>query len=128
MGDRADELISPSANVSCSLPESGRMYHTHDKSIICGGNEWGYFSLTAWKTCINLTSSGWVNTSHWLAGNAGRYHHSSWPVRDGIILIGGIPSTDNSAISEYNSAITTELVKVDGTREEAFDIKYSTTM
>ena len=71
MGDRGDEVISPSGNVSCSLPSSGRMYHTHDKSLICGGypgegqeQDWWLWNCPTCKTCLQLTSSGWVYTSH----------------------------------------------------------------
>ena len=115
-GDRGDELIAPSDNVSCSLPSSGRMEHTHEKGLICGGNlGTGEWSWTASRTCLNLTSSGWDYTNHSLDGYEGRFRHSSWPVADGIILMGG----------DYP---TTELVKFDGTTEKTFGLlEYSAT-
>ena len=66
-------------------------------------------------TCLNLTSSGWVETNH----SIWRWRHSSWPVGDGIILLGGDgDGTDGTA----------ELLKFDGTKELAFFLKNSTTM
>ena len=124
--NRGVEVISPSGNVSCSLPNlpgSGRKEHTHDKSLICGGS-WGI--PQTWKdrirtsgTCLNLTRSGWVETQHSIIADGGRWRHSSWPVDDGIILLGGDgDGTDGTA----------ELLKFDGTKELAFLLKYSDTM
>ena len=47
----------------------------------------------------------------------GRWRHSSWSVDDGVILMGG---------DDYGN--TTVLVKIDGTSEETFGLKYSATM
>lgn len=124
--NRGVEVISPSGNVSCSLPNlpgSGRKEHTHDKSLICGGS-WGI--PQTWKdrirtsgTCLNLTRSGWVETQHSIIADGGRWRHSSWPVDDGIILMGGYGSRNKKQ---------TDLVKFHSTTEEAFSLKYSTTM
>ena len=124
--NRGVEVISPSGNVSCSLPNlpgSGRKEHTHDKSLICGGS-WGI--PQTWKdrirtsgTCLNLTRSGWVETQYSIIADGGRWRHSSWPVDDGIILMGGYGSRNKKQ---------TDLVKFHSTSEEAFGLKYSTTM
>ena len=125
------EVISPSGNVSCSLPNmpSGRKEHSHAKSLICGGTaviqDMGANNLQGsaanLEFCVNLTSSGWVETNHslynWFTSPLGIYRHSSWTVKDGIILMGGYD----------NPFLTTELVKFDGTNEKAFDLKYSAT-
>ena len=121
------ELISPSGNVSCSLPympNYGRREHTHDNNIVCGGSRGekeasdslNEFDITS-KTCVNLTSSGWVETNH----SIWRWRHSSWPVDDGIILLGG----DGDGSDADTAA---ELLKFDGNKELPFLLKYSTTM
>ena len=120
VGDRGDELISPSANVSCLLPKSGRMHHTHDGTLICGGCPGigrGCYK-GANTTCLNLTSSGWVETNHSL----GRARHSSWAVDGGIILMAGYDPFDQ----RYNN--DTEIVMFNGTSADAFSLTYSATM
>ena len=132
--NRGVEVISPSGNVSCSLPNlpgAGRRDHTQDKGLICGGyfaNGQNYIPVVSnvsrvSYTCLNLTSAGWVYTSHllttYLLLNRGRWRHSSWAVDDGIILMGGYG---------YFPVNTTELVKFDGTSEETFGLKYPETM
>ena len=71
--NRGVELISPSGNVSCllpNMPDGGRKEHTYDHDLICGGTlglgtQLGQgFVSTASFTCLNLTSSGWVETNH----------------------------------------------------------------
>ena len=107
----SSEVISPVGEVSCTLPDLPeiRLYHTHDKSLICGGNG---MTSTVMLTCLNLTSSGWIY-SHNLLHN--RVAHSSWAVDDGVILMGGIFSPTNS-----------EIAKWDGTSEQLFDMNYFT--
>ena len=120
VGDRGDELISPSGNVSCLLPKSGRMHHTHDGTLICGGCPGigrGCYK-GANTTCLNLTSSGWVETNHSL----GRARHSSWAVDGGIILMAGYDPYDQ----RYNN--DTEIVMFNGTSADAFSLTYSATM
>ena len=131
--NRGVELISPSGYVSCSLPNLpglGRKEHTHDNGLICGGTaglgtqEVLGHGGDASRTCLNLTSSGWVNTTHdlrswsWVGYDLGRYRHSSWAVDDGIILMGG----------ESTIGYTSKLVKFDGNSEDAFELIYSSTM
>ena len=120
--NRGVEVISLSGNVSCSLPNlpnNGRREHTHDNNMVCGGtmgikeasDTLNQFDETS-VTCVNLTSSGWVETNHSLW----RWRHSSWPVDDGIILLGGDGSDPDTAA---------ELLKFDGTKELAFLLKYT---
>ena len=135
VGNKSDELISPSGNVSCLLPKSGRMHHTHDKSIICGGLPGAGKDWSISATCLNLTSSGWVETNHSLVSLQrslmNRTHHSSWAVDGGIILMAGYDANDayqRYRIGRYDNDTTTELVMFDGTSEEAFSLIYSETM
>ena len=107
----SSEVISPVGEASCTLPDLPeiRLYHTHDKSLICGGNG---MTSTVMLTCLNLTSSGWIyshNLTHM------RTAHSSWAIDDGVILMGGIYSPTNS-----------EIAKWDGTSEQLFDMNYFT--
>ena len=104
------EVISPSGNVSCSVPDlpQPRRGHTMNNNTVCGG-----FSGADTKTsCDQLTSAGW-NKSHTLKYR--RSGHCSWEVEDGIILLGGA-----------NSGTTSEIAKWDGTTEELFSMKYDT--
>ena len=109
-GGAGGEVISPSGNVSCSVPDmpQPRGYHTMNNNIVCGG-EGGTDTRIR---CDQLTSAGWTR-SHTL--KYPRAHHSSWEVEDGIILLGGI-----------YSGTTSEIAKRDGTTEELFSMKYNT--
>ena len=123
------EVISPSGNVSCSLPNlsAGRQEHTHDKSIICGGSPAKQTAASAHLQltgnirdifCQNLTSSGWVTTHK----RYPRWSHSSWAVEDGIILMGGMG---------YSAGVetSTEIMKFDGTViDRPFLLNYSSTL
>ena len=104
------EVISPTGNVSCSVPDMPQPigYHSMNNNTVCGGVG-GTDTLTS---CDQLTSAGWAR-SHTLKYN--RTHHSSWEVEDGIILLGGFHSRNNS-----------EIAKWDGTTEELFSMKYPT--
>ena len=105
------EVISPTGNVSCSvpdLPRPGRARHTMNNNIVCGGAG-GADTKTS---CDQLTSAGW-NKSHTLKYR--RSGHCSWEVEDGIILLGGA-----------NSGTTSEIAKWDGTTEELFSMQYNT--
>ena len=104
------EVISPSGEVSCALPAlpTVRNFHTHDGNLVCGGG-----MSTTILTCETLGESGW-RISHNLIYP--RYGHSSWPVEDGVILLG----------SFYVNPNTTEIAKLDGTTEELFKLKYPT--
>ena len=104
------EVISPSSNVSCSVPDlpQPRYGHTMNNNIVCGG-----VGGTDTKTsCYQLSSAGWTR-SHTL--KYGKVLHSSWEVEDGIILLGG-----------SGSGTTSEIAKWDGTTEELFSMKYDT--
>ena len=128
-GTNLVEVIAPFGNVSCSLPnlptDKGRFSHTHDSSLVCGGTYQDDMyvdavdkpALYVYQACINLTSSGWVKTSHML--KYPRNRHSSWAVGDGVILIGGCDKRPK----EHWARNTTELVKFDGTTVEAFPLK-----
>ena len=105
------EVISPTGNVSCSVPDlpQPRFGHTINNNIVCGG-EGGTDTETS---CDQLTSAGWTR-SHTLQYR--RSDHCSWEVKDGIILLGGI-----------NSRNTAEIAKWDGTTEELINfLKYDT--
>ena len=104
------EVISPSGNVSCSVPDmpQRRWGHTMNNNTVCGGDG-GTDTLTS---CYQLTSGGWTR-SHTLIHS--RWYHSSWEVEDGIILLGGQHSLNNS-----------EIAKWDGTTEELFTMRYDT--
>ena len=122
------EVISPTGNVSCSLPNMsiGRKEHTHDKKFICGGTAVTQnmgdtvldYAAAGVEFCVSLTSSGWV-VSH---KRYPRWHHSSWAVDDGIILMGG------HGYGRYTD-INTEMMKTDGTFiANPFPLNYSTTL
>ena len=103
------EVISPTGNVSCSLPDMprpGRARHTMNNNIVCGGGG-------GTTSCDQLTSAGWTRSHTLQYSRAG---HSSWEVEDGIILFGGI-----------NSSNTAEIAKWDGTTEELINfLNYDT--
>ena len=103
------EVISPSGEVSCALPAlpTVRNFHTHDGNVVCGGG----MSATIYN-CETLGKSGWRISHHLIYP---RYGHSSWAVEDGVILLGGGRSPN-----------TTEIVKIDGSTEELFSLKYKT--
>ena len=104
------EVISKTGKTSCTLPQlpSERIFHTHDNNLICGG---GYTENTT-RSCIKLTSSGWVY-SHVL--EQGRRGHSSWDVGTGTILLGG-----------WLHPTTTEIANLNGTTQDWFTLKYDT--
>ena len=111
-GGAGGEVISPSGNVSCSVPDmpQPRGYHTMNNNIVCGG----VGGTDTRIRCDQLTSAGWIR-SHTLIHK--RWYHSSWEVEDGIILMGGTLS---------GSGTTSEIVKWDGTTEELFSMQYNT--
>ena len=106
------EVISPSSNVSCSVPDlpQPRYYHTMNNNTVCGGG--GGTGTDTRTSCDQLTTAGWTR-SHTLIHR--RYLHSSWEVEDGIILLGGVLS-----------GTTSEIAKWDGTTEDLFSMKYVT--
>ena len=106
------EVISPTGNVSCSVPDlpQRRYGHTMNSNIVCGGSV--TLGVDIATSCDQLTSAGW-NKSHTLKYR--RSGHCSWEVEDGIILLGGA-----------NSGTTSEIAKWDGTTEELFSMQYNT--
>ena len=99
-------------NTSCSLPQlpEGRSYHTQEGDLACGGMTGG-LSMT---TCIKWSpASGTWTQSHTLRQR--RYGHVSWATASGVYLIGG-----------GGSLRTSEKVKVDGSVEDSFGLKYNT--
>ena len=118
---RKVQVISPTGNVSCRIPDlpGGRGTHSMNNNTICGGQytegsrrRRRQASDSPYVTCLKLTPSGW-SRSHTL--RHARAAHSSWQVEDGIILLGG-----------WGSRNTSEIAKTDGTTEESFNLKYDT--
>ena len=108
---RTAEIYNPLTNTSCSLPElpKYRRHHTQDGELICGGGD----SSTE-TTCIKWSpASGTWTQSHTLRER--RYAHLSWATASGVYLIGGTQSLR-----------TSEKVKVDGSVEDGFGLKYDT--
>ena len=73
---------------NCSLPDlpENRNYHTVDGNMVCGGRK-----MTSPKSffdnCISLQTGGVWKETHKLLTR--RYHHSSWQVCEGVVLLGG---------------------------------------
>ena len=110
-GLRSAEIFNPVTMESCSLPElpQNRYYHSQNEGLVCGGAH-----PDAKTNCVkwNPASGNWT-MSHTLKYD--RYHHVSWATDSGVYLIGG-----------YNSPKTSEKVKLDGSVEEGFSLKYAT--
>ena len=107
------EIYNPVTNTTCSLPKlpEARYCHTQDGGLACGG---GRNSDNSWTTCVKWSSGSWTQ-SHTLRQK--RYGHVSWATEDGVYLMGG---------NDSSSWKTTELVKVNGSVEEGFRLKYHT--
>ncbi len=106
---RTAEIYNPFNNTSCSLPQlpEGRFGHTQDGGLACGGP-------SSRTTCDKWSpSSGTWSMSHTLRQQ--RYAHVSWATASGVYLIGGALSLR-----------TSEKVKVDGSVEDSFGLKYDT--
>lgn len=97
------EVYDPSTGLSCSLPNlpEGRIYHTMDGLIVCGG---GPSSKT---TCLTFTSGEWV-VSHTLVNQ--RMVHVSWQTDQGLLLMGGgnmpfsseiLPTTGDQGVESF---------------------------
>ena len=90
------------------LPEV-RLYNSEDGGLACGG-----ILAATWTTCIKWSpTSGTWTKSHTLRQR--RSVHVSWATASGVYLIGGIYSNR-----------TSEKVKLDGSVEEGFSLKYNT--
>ena len=107
------EIFDPVTKNSCTLPQlpEPRESHTADGGLACGGGS----SENTQNTCVKWTwTSGTWSLSHTL--REPRYDHVSWATTSGVYLMGG-------TITGVNSK-TSEKVKLDGSVEEGFSIKY----
>ena len=108
---RSTEIFSPVAKERCSLPQlpQNRYYHSQNGGLVCGGSH-----PDAKSNCVKWSPAfGNWTTSHTLRQE--RYHHVSWATASGVYLIGG-----------FKSPRTSERVKLDGSVEEGFSLKYDT--
>ena len=104
------EIYNPLTKASCSLPSlpGNRNHHSQDGGLTCGGA-----GVSTQTTCVKWSpASGTWTRSNSLS--VGRYDHVSWATASGVYLMGG----------SY-SPRTSEKVKVDGSVEEGFVLKYS---
>ena len=108
---KSAEIYNPVTNSSCSLPQlpKARIRHSQDGGLACGGS-----TTPLVRTCDKWSpASGTWTQSHTLREN--RAAHVSWATASGVYLIGG--QADQWA---------SEKVKLDGSVEEGFSLKYST--
>ena len=106
------EIYNPLTNTSCFLPHlpEGRSLHSQEGGLVCGGPS----SAATWNTCVKWSpASGTWTHSHTLRQK--RHGHVSWATASGVYLIGG-----------WESKRTSEKVKLDGSVEEGFSLKYKT--
>ena len=99
------EIYNPNTNTGCLLPQlpEGRIGHSVDNGLDC-----------LMSSCFKWSPvSGTWTQSHTLRQN--RRQHLSWATASGVYLIGG----------SY-SMRTSEKVKLDGSVEEGFGLKYDT--
>ena len=105
-------MFLPSISTSCELPGLvvRRYDHTLDVLLACGG-----LDSDAGYSCEEFSpaTGTWALTNHTLQED--RFDHVSWTVEEGTMLMGGA-----------NSGTTSEIVKIDGTTERGFDLKYDT--
>ena len=87
-----------------------RNYHTLNKNVACGG-----VFPTVCET-LSKENGVWEESQTILQP---RYHHTSWDVQEGMFLMGGWSKGSKSVM-------TTELVNVDGTVTERFQMKHYT--
>ena len=107
---KSAEIFNPVTKSSCSLPQlpEARYHHTGDGGLVCGG-EVTRTSCVKWSP-----ASGTWTKSHSLRQR--RRAHVSWDTASGVYLIGGWDSSKR----------TSEKVKLDGSVEEGFSLKYTT--
>ena len=107
---KSAEIYNPLTKTSCSVPQlpEGRYFHSQNGGLVCGGG------TSARKNCAKWSpaSGTWIK-SHNLRQL--RAFHVSWETASGVYLIGG-----------FHSGKTSEKVKVDGSVEEGFGLKYYT--
>ena len=109
---KSAEIYNPVTKTSCSLPKipdqvPGRRYFSDDGGLSCGGD------IADTKTnCVKWSPAfgNWTK-SHTLRQK--RMLHVSWATASGVYLIGG-----------WYSPGTSEKVKLDGSVEEGFSLKY----
>ena len=79
----------------CLLPEldAPKSGHTADGLVLCGGEH-------DKQHCRMFTSGSWITINDFF--HSSRYHHSSWSVEDGVILIGGEIDSVSSELIQYN--------------------------
>ena len=109
---RSAEIFNPVTKTSCSLPKlpETRNYHSEDGGVACGGHN----SIATMTSCVKWSpASGSWTKSHTLRQK--RSAHDSWVTASGVYLIGG-----------SFSKRTSEKVKLDGSVEEGFSLKYDT--
>ena len=110
---RSAEIFNPVKKTSCSLPQlpEAKLTHSEDGGLSCGGNSATHTTET---TCVRWSpSAGTWNQSHTLRQR--RQHHVSWATASGVYLIGG-----------WDNLRSSEKVKLDGSVEEGFSLKYDT--
>ena len=107
------EVFLPATSTSCQLPGLvvERRYHTQDNLLLCGSNSYGGAATSCEE--FSPATGTWARTGHTLPQERG--DHVSWSVEEGTLLMGG----------EY-SHTTSEIVRLDGTTDTSFDMKYDT--
>ena len=109
---RSAEIFNPATKTSCSLPQfpGPRFGHRDYGGLACGGTH----EYAIQTDCVKWSpASGTWTKSHTLRER--RSGHVSWATASGMYLIGG----------SY-SLLTSEKVKLDGSVEEGFSLKYET--
>ena len=109
---RSAEIYNPITRTSCSLPQlpEGRRGHSQDGGLLCGGGN----TAALQNSCVKWSpASGTWTQSHTLRQRRDAY--VSWATASWMYLIGG-----------DQSRRTTEKVKMDGSVEEDFSLKYDT--
>ena len=105
---KSAELLKEDGSQLCKLPNlpDDRRDHSQSGLTSCGGAD-------TQTSCVTLVSGQWT-TSHTLQHS--RYGHSTWMSSQGLVLIGGWPSSR-----------TTELLNNNGGSSPSFELKYRTT-
>ena len=119
VGHASAEVFIPSSGTSCLLPNipESRTDHSLNGFLLCGD----YYDSEKGHSCLQFdpSSGTWARTGHTLL--QWRAQHVSWTVAEGTILMGG-----SNTGGETDATSTSEIVKHDGSVEEAFNLKYPT--